>query len=141
MLPGRYPRQALQQLCGELAGTPLDPRHPLWEFQLVEPYEGGCALVARVHHCIGDGIALISVMMGIADGGDEPPRSRRARVAHRDDDWFTDSVIRPLAEIATRAVERKGAGSAGPSAGPRDATGLSGGRTALYAATSHPSAV
>jgi WS/DGAT/MGAT family acyltransferase len=130
VLPGRSPRQALQQLCGELAGTPLDPRHPLWEFQLVEPYEGGCALVARVHHCIGDGIALISVMMGIADGGDEPPRSRRARAVHRDDDWFTDSVIRPLAEIASKAVDRTSAGAAPPTAAPRDATGLSGGRDA-----------
>jgi hypothetical protein len=32
-----------------------------------------------VHHCIGDGIALISVMMTITDGGSEPPvRKRRA---------------------------------------------------------------
>jgi diacylglycerol O-acyltransferase len=57
---GESERQALQRLCGELAMTPLDPRHPLWQFHLVEDYEGGSALVARIHHCIGDGIALIS---------------------------------------------------------------------------------
>jgi diacylglycerol O-acyltransferase len=32
----------------------------------------------RIHHCIGDGIALISVMQSITDGGSDPPK-RRAR--------------------------------------------------------------
>ena len=38
---------------------------------------GGSALVMRYHHCIGDGIALISVMLSITDGGGEPPRRKR----------------------------------------------------------------
>jgi diacylglycerol O-acyltransferase len=74
---GETERHALQRLCGELAMTPLDPRHPLWQFHLVEDYEGGSALVARIHHCIGDGIALISVMMSITDGGTDPPKRRK----------------------------------------------------------------
>jgi diacylglycerol O-acyltransferase len=61
--PGQSERESLQSLVGELANTPLDPDHPLWQFHLIDGYEGGSALVARVHHCIGDGIALISVMM------------------------------------------------------------------------------
>ena len=69
-------RSALQARAGELASTPLDPDRPLWQFHLVEGYDGGSALIARVHHCIGDGIALISVMLGIADGGSDPPGRR-----------------------------------------------------------------
>jgi hypothetical protein len=33
---GQTERQALQQRCGELATTPLDPDRPLWQFHLVE---------------------------------------------------------------------------------------------------------
>ena len=66
---GQSRREALQARAGELATTPLDPDRPLWQFHLIERYEGGSALIARIHHCIGDGIALISVMMSITDGG------------------------------------------------------------------------
>ncbi|MDE2504086.1 MAG: wax ester/triacylglycerol synthase family O-acyltransferase, partial [Burkholderiales bacterium] len=95
---GESERQALQRLCGELATTPLDPQHPLWQFHLVEHYEGGSALIARIHHCIGDGIALISVMNSITDGGSEPPRRRRRP---RDaEGWLADAVVRPLGGLA-----------------------------------------
>ena len=33
--------------------TPLDYSKPLWQFQFIENYRGGCAVVARIHHCIG----------------------------------------------------------------------------------------
>ena len=79
---GQSERAALQQRCGELAVTPLDPLHPLWQFHLVEHYEGGCALIARIHHCIGDGIALISVMNSITDGGNDPPQRRHHLPVH-----------------------------------------------------------
>ncbi len=66
---GQSQRQALQHLCGDLAAQALDPDRPLWQFHLIEDYEGGAAVVARVHHCIGDGISLMSVMLGITDEG------------------------------------------------------------------------
>ncbi|MBV5298981.1 MAG: wax ester/triacylglycerol synthase family O-acyltransferase, partial [Rhodoferax sp.] len=46
------PQQALQQRLGELAMQPLDMRHPLWDFRLVEHFDGGSALIVRIHHCI-----------------------------------------------------------------------------------------
>ncbi len=110
--PGESPRHALQRLCGELATTPLDPARPLWQFHLVEHYEGGSALIARVHHCIGDGIALISVMMSITDGGADPPRRRRKEVAEHTDDWFGDAVLRPLTELTVKAIGMTGSGMA-----------------------------
>ena len=78
---GQSARAALQARAGELATTPLDPERPLWQFHLIDDYEGGSALIARVHHCIGDGIALISVMMSITDGGNDPPQRRRRAAA------------------------------------------------------------
>jgi len=110
---GETERHALQRLCGQLATTPLDPSRPLWQFHLVESYEGGCALIARVHHCIGDGIALISVMMSITDGGSDPPRRRRKAAASDDDgDWLTQSVLEPLTALTVKAIGLTGDGVA-----------------------------
>ena len=52
----------------------LDPAHPLWQFHLIEHYEGGSAILVRIHHCIGDGISLTSVVLSITDGGAGPPQ-------------------------------------------------------------------
>lgn len=66
-LPAPGGQAALQELTSELMSTPLDFSGPPWQFHLVEEYEGGSALVARLHHCIGDGIALIHVLISLAD--------------------------------------------------------------------------
>jgi WS/DGAT/MGAT family acyltransferase len=105
--PGQTEREALQQRCGELAMTPLDPERPLWQFQLIEDYEGGSALIARVHHCIADGIALISVMLSITDGGNDPPQRRKKQRETEeggDGDWLSDAVLKPLSDITTKAI-------------------------------------
>ncbi len=110
---GETERHALQRLCGELATTPLDPRHPLWQFHLVEDYEGGSALVARIHHCIGDGIALISVMMSITDGGTDPPKRRKkAAGTEEESDWLNDAVLKPLSELTAKAIGMYSGGKA-----------------------------
>ena len=119
---GESERHALQRLCGELATTPLDPARPLWQFHLIKNYEGGSAMVARVHHCIGDGMALTSVMMSITDGGSDPPKRRqkvRADAAHQadqadpnaqDHDWLSDAVIKPLTDLTVKAIALYGDG-------------------------------
>lgn len=107
-------RAALQARVGELAGTPLEPSRPLWQFHLVPEYEGGSALIARVHHCIGDGIALISVMMAITDGGAKPPvrTPRETEPDAQDVDWLTDAVLKPLTDITVKAIGMYGGGVA-----------------------------
>jgi diacylglycerol O-acyltransferase len=111
---GQTERQALQQRCADLATTPLDPHHPLWQFQLVENYEGGSALIARIHHCIGDGIALISVMMSITDGGNDPPVRRRKPKAEpeQEADWLADAVLKPITDLTIKAIGMYGNGLA-----------------------------
>jgi diacylglycerol O-acyltransferase len=110
---GQSEREALQELVGDLATTPLDPARPLWQFHLIEQYEGGSALVARVHHCIADGIALISVMLAITDGGIDPP-ARKLRKAAEDSggDWLTDAVVKPFTGLTVKAIGMYGSGVA-----------------------------
>jgi WS/DGAT/MGAT family acyltransferase len=73
-LPGRGGRRELQDLVSRLATTPLDPAHPMWQFHLVDHYEGGSALIVRIHHCYADGIALVRVMLSMTDAAaDGPP--------------------------------------------------------------------
>ncbi len=112
--PGESERHALQRLCGRLATTPLDHARPLWQFHFIEHYEGGCALVARIHHCIGDGIALTSVMLSITDGGSDPPKRRRRARAEAPEgvDGIAASVLEPLTEITVKAIGLTGEGLA-----------------------------
>ena len=109
---GQSERVALQAHVGELANTALDPDHPLWQFHLIDDYEGGSALVARVHHCIGDGIALISVMLSITDGGMDPPKRKKREAAESEGDWLADAVVKPLTDLATKAIGMYGGGVA-----------------------------
>jgi diacylglycerol O-acyltransferase len=109
---GQSEREALQALVGELANTPLDPDHPLWQFHLIDGYEGGSALIARVHHCIGDGIALISVMLSITDGGADPPKRKQREVPVGEGDWLSDAVMKPLTDLASKAIGMYGGGVA-----------------------------
>ncbi|MCR6662257.1 MAG: wax ester/triacylglycerol synthase family O-acyltransferase [Luteimonas sp.] len=58
---------ALEQFASQLASTPLAKDRPLWQFHLIERYRGGSALVARIHHCYADGIALVQVLLSLTD--------------------------------------------------------------------------
>src|SRR5574343_781247 len=73
---GQSRQDCLKERVGELAAEPLNPAHPLWQFQLIEDMgDGSSALVARIHHCIGDGIALIAAILFLTDAGKAPPDS------------------------------------------------------------------
>lgn len=66
-LPGKAGKKELQALASELAVQPLNPGKPLWRFDLIEDYEGGSAMVVRIHHSIADGIALVGVILSLTD--------------------------------------------------------------------------
>lgn len=115
-------QQALQQRVAELTMQPLDRGHPLWQFHLVEDYDGGSAMIARIHHCIADGIALIHVMMGLVDGGEAALGQRPGRSTDHGSEgedspggpqaWLADSLVRPLTQLATKALDAAGEGVA-----------------------------
>ena len=114
--PGQAPLEALKERVGQLTGEPLDPSRPLWEIRLIEEIEPGrSALITRIHHCIGDGISLISVMLSITDGGKPPPERRKKR--GEDDpeaefDWFADVLLKPVTDLTIKAIGLYGDGMA-----------------------------
>ncbi len=103
-----HEQQALQERLAELAVQPLDPNHPLWQFRLVEHYQGGSALMVRIHHCIGDGLALIAVTQSLVDGGLAPPRRAVKTVHHGGlegaEDWLVETLIKPFIGVVAKAV-------------------------------------
>ena len=116
---GQSQQQALQDRVGELAMQPLDARRPLWQFHVIEDFTGddgqkGSALIVRIHHCIADGIALISVTMSLVDGGSEPPqRTRKQREqAATAEDWIADTLIKPFTGLTVKALDLAGDGAA-----------------------------
>ncbi len=63
----------LRELVSAQMSEPLDLARPLWAFQLVQGYKGGSAVLCRLHHCIGDGMALLLVLLSLTDVEAEPP--------------------------------------------------------------------
>lgn len=78
-LPRKAGKAALEKCVSELASTPLDHARPLWQFHLVENFAGGSALIARIHHCYADGLALVQVMLSLTDAA--PAAASRAQAA------------------------------------------------------------
>ncbi len=64
-LPGAADYRELQDMVSHLASTPLDKTKPLWQFHIIENYVNGPVIVARIHHCYADGIALIQVLLAM----------------------------------------------------------------------------
>ncbi len=92
-------KRALEKFVSQLASTPLDKARPLWQFHLVERYQGGSALVVRIHHCYADGIALIQVLLSLTDTDPDAHKGKPLAKA-----WLKDDG----AAVARRvgAVER-----------------------------------
>jgi WS/DGAT/MGAT family acyltransferase len=59
--------QALREVVSGFMSEPLDHDRPLWRFHLIDGYKGGCVLMGRLHHCIGDGMALLLVLLSLTD--------------------------------------------------------------------------
>ena len=66
-LPPPGDKAALEALVSDLMVTPLDRSKPLWDTYLVDGYDGGMAMISRMHHCIADGIALSRLLLSLTD--------------------------------------------------------------------------
>ena len=115
---GGHQQEALQDRVAALATQRLDPNRPLWQIHLIEDYLGpdgvkGSAMVVRIHHCIADGIALISVTMSMVDGGAPPPeRRKKEAVINSAEDWIADTLLKPFTDITVKALGAVGEGAA-----------------------------
>ena len=107
---------ALQDRLSELTMQALDRAHPLWQFHLAEHYQGGSALLVRIHHCIADGIALIAVLQSLMDDGVAPPEPAHHALHHQGrvgaEDWVADAMIKPFTQWTVKAIDAAGEGVA-----------------------------
>ena len=114
---GGNQQPALQDRVATLAMQRLDPRRPLWQIHLIEDYTGpdgvkGSAMIVRIHHCIADGIALISVTMSLVDGGAPPPERRKKDAANTAaEDWIAETLLKPFTDITVKALDAVGEGA------------------------------
>lgn len=121
-------RAELDAVVSEVASHPLDRRHPLWEIWVVEGLENGhVGFVAKIHHCIADGVKAAEMLMQVlvpdparpapAAGGSWRPAPSPGRVrlvAEALADAARDLARLPLLLLATlrglRAVARRDQG-------------------------------
>ena len=114
---GGNQQPALQDRVAALATQRLDPRRPLWQIHLIEDYTGpdgvkGSAMIVRIHHCIADGIALISVTMSLVDGGAPPPERRKKDAAATSaEDWIAETLLKPFTDMTVKALDAVGEGA------------------------------
>jgi diacylglycerol O-acyltransferase len=103
-LPAPGSDEQLSELAGKLFSSPLSRSKPLWEVYLVEGLsEGRSALVAKVHHCLVDGVSGIELMMvslDISPDPSSPPVS--------EDEWNPKPLPGRAARLVDAAFDRLG---------------------------------
>jgi hypothetical protein len=66
-LPSPGDDASLCEFVNRWISTPLDAERPLWQVHLIQNHNQGSAMLWRLHHCIGDGIALMLAMLSLND--------------------------------------------------------------------------
>lgn len=61
----------LQGYIEQFMAEPLDRGKALWEWHLLDGYDGGSVLYSRIHHSLADGIALNQVLLSLTDATPE----------------------------------------------------------------------
>ncbi len=72
-LPHPGDMSALQELVGDMMSCALDPNKPLWHLYVVDNFQGGGAIICRLHHCLADGLALMDVLLSLTDRTPDAP--------------------------------------------------------------------
>lgn len=106
----------LRKLAGKVFSRAMDRTKPLWDLVLVHGLNGGrSALIARVHHCLVDGVSgagLMSVMLN-ADGSSTPapqkPRRERVRPLPGAETSLADALARSYSEMVERILSAQAA--------------------------------
>ncbi len=72
-LPAPGGHAELMAATADLFSTPLRRDRPLWEMYVINDLDGNTSgLVAKVHHCMVDGVSGIALLMAILDINKEP---------------------------------------------------------------------
>ena len=67
-------RRELDEVIGEVASTPLDRAHPLWQVFFAEGMaDDRVAVIGKVHHALADGVASANLLARALDHDDAVP--------------------------------------------------------------------
>ncbi|HUJ25480.1 MAG TPA: wax ester/triacylglycerol synthase domain-containing protein, partial [Myxococcales bacterium] len=65
---------AMERFVGERMSAGLSREKPLWEMDVIDRPGEGTALLLRVHHCVGDGVALTRILLDMSEAATRPPK-------------------------------------------------------------------
>ncbi|MGE5141167.1 MAG: wax ester/triacylglycerol synthase family O-acyltransferase [Rudaea sp.] len=116
VLHKRIEHQDIEQLVGGMMSTPLDYSKPPWEMYLVEGEGSKRALISRLHHAMGDGLALIQLLLDLS--GDHP--GSRPPADGQEEPGFVSDLLGPARRTLKTGAALLKAG-AGIAAHPRRA--------------------
>jgi len=92
----------LAELCGHLAGQPLDRSRPLWEMWIIEGLDDDrIAVFAKMHHATVDGMSGMSLLAHLCSLEPEAPAPDPAEI-----DTVRPSQLNLLARAAVRGAVR-----------------------------------
>jgi WS/DGAT/MGAT family acyltransferase len=73
-VPSPGGQDELDELISQIASHQLDRRHALWEVWVVEGLEHGhVGFVAKIHHCMADGVKAAELLVNVFDGSPDAP--------------------------------------------------------------------
>ncbi|WP_018974691.1 WS/DGAT/MGAT family O-acyltransferase [Rudaea cellulosilytica] len=111
-LPGKADKPALEEFVSDLASSPLNHARPLWQFHLIDNYapdgkRAGSVLIARIHHCYADGMALVQVLLSLTDAS--PKEKKHAELAQvwlkKDQGSVLQRLLQPASAGLSKVLE------------------------------------
>jgi diacylglycerol O-acyltransferase len=100
----------LKAVASAILSTMMDRRRPLWDFTLIHGLKGNCTgVVTRMHHCLADGLAGVSLMSALLDSSPEV-RPLSKKKAHfrvptpQASPTLVDELITSSASLAERVL-------------------------------------
>ena len=104
-VPAPGGRRELDEIIGEIAGTPLDRGRPLWEMYVAEGLVGDrVAIIHKVHHVLADGVASAN-QLGWAIQA-EPPDFPAKAIHTADSERTTSGLVRAAGRDHARQIRR-----------------------------------
>lgn len=105
----------LRHLAGKIFSRIMDRTKPLWDLFLVDGLKGGrCALIARVHHCLADGVSGAGLLSVLLDANGDAPTPREQARYHppplpRPESSMADAMASAYSELFDRILATQAA--------------------------------
>ena len=104
--------EELSELSSRLMATMMNREKPLWDVYIVHGLEGGnSAMIARVHHCMVDGVSgvdLLKIVLDMTPKPSPPPPPPKEKIPYQRPDpmrGFFDSLLETAQEGMNRWME------------------------------------